>query len=69
VVGLIAGFEPTQDRDGVFDARFADIDRLEASFEGGVFFDVLAVLIERRSADTTQLPASQFGLEELCRIA
>ena len=69
MVGLIPGLEPPKDRDGILDARFADIDRLEASFEGGVFFDVLAVFIERRCADATELPPGELRFQKLGRIA
>ena len=69
MVGLIPGLEPPQDRDGILDARFADIDRLKSSFEGCVFFDVLAVLIEGRGADATELPPGQLRFQKLGRIA
>ena len=52
-------------RDRVFDARLADVDRLEAAFQGRVFLDVLAILVERRRADAAQFAAGQGRLEQV----
>ena len=68
MVGLVAGLEPSQDGDRVFHARLADEDRLEAPFEGRIFLDVLAILVERRRADAPQLAAGERRLQEVCRI-
>jgi len=46
VVGFVAFLETAEDSDGVLDGRFADVDGLEASFEGWVFFDVFSVFVE-----------------------
>src|SRR5690625_7514735 len=40
------------------------LDRLDASREGGVLLDVLAVLLEGGGADGLQLTAGQHGLED-----
>ena len=40
-------------------------DRLESALECGVFFDVLAVLVERRCADAVQFTACQHRLEHV----
>jgi hypothetical protein len=45
VVDFITLFQATKNRDGVFDRRLADINRLEAALESRIFFDVLAVFI------------------------
>ena len=42
-----------------------DHHRGEASLQGGVLLDVLAVLVERRGADAVQLSAGQGGLEHV----
>ena len=44
--------------------RLGDLDRLEATLQGRVLLDVLAVLVERRGADGLQLAAGQHGLED-----
>ncbi len=64
-MGFVTRLEAAEDGDRVFDARLADEDRLEAAFEGGVFFDVLAILVERRRADAAQLAAGEGRLEQV----
>ena len=59
VVHLVALLETAQDRDGVFDARLADVDLLEAALERRVLLDVLAILVERGRADHAQLATGQ----------
>jgi hypothetical protein len=68
VVHFEALLQATQDRDGVLDTRLIDDHRLEATFERRVLLDVLAVLIERRSADAVQFSAREHGLEHVARI-
>jgi hypothetical protein len=68
VVGLVALLQTAQDRDRVGNRRLADEHRLEAPFECRVLLDVLAVFVERRRADRTQLAASEHRLEEVCGI-
>ena len=43
----------------------ADEDRLEAAFQGGIFFDVLAIFVERGRADAAELAAGQRRLEQI----
>ena len=69
MMGLVARLQPAEDRYGVFDRRLADVDRLESPFEGGVLFDVLAILVERRGAYAAKLAAGQRGLEQIGRVA
>ncbi len=68
VVGFVAVFEAAQDGDGVFDAGFADEDLLEAAFEGGVFFDVFAELIEGGGTDAAEFAAGEHGFEEVAGV-
>ena len=49
--------DASQDRDGVFDARFVDDHWLKAALEGLVFLDVLSVLVEGGGADHAHLAA------------
>ena len=67
-MGLVALLQAAQDGDGVLDARLADEDLLEASLEGGVLLDVLAVLVEGRRADEAQLAAGEQRLEHVARV-
>ena len=48
--------------------RLIDQHRLEAAFEGGVLFDVLAVFVERGGADAVQLAAGQHRLEQVAGV-
>ena len=65
MVLLVLLLEAPQDRDGVFDSRFVDDDRLETACQGRVLLDVLAVFVERRRADAVELTASEGGLEKV----
>jgi hypothetical protein len=65
VMHFVLLFQAAKDGDGVFDIGLADENNLEAAFEGGIFFDVLAVLVERGGADGAQFAASQRGLEHV----
>src|ERR1700722_3291140 len=65
VMNFVALFQATQDGDGVLDGRLADIYRLEAAFQRGIFFDVLAIFVQRGCADRAQLAACQRGLEHV----
>ena len=65
VVDLVALAEAAEDRDRLLDGRLVDDDRLEASLEGGVLLDVLAVLIERRRADGVKLATGEHRLEQV----
>ena len=62
VIDLIALLQAAQDGNGVLDRRLVDHDGLEAALEGGVLFDILAVLVERGRADAVQLAAGQHRL-------
>src|SRR5688572_12583641 len=68
VMDLVAFTQAAQDADGVFDARFADVNRLEAAFERRIFLDVLLVFVERGGADGVQLPARQHRLQHVRRV-
>ena len=68
VVHGVAFLQAAQDRDRVFDARFADKHFLEAPLERGIFLDVLAVFVERRRADAMQFAARERRLEHVAGI-
>ena len=65
MVHLVLFLQAAQDRDGVLDARLADVHRLEPALERGILLDVLAVFVERRGADDVQLAARQRRLEQV----
>ena len=65
MVLLVAVAQSAQDGDGVFDARLADKDRLEAALQGRIFFDVLAVFVQGGGADTVQLTSGQHRFEHV----
>ena len=68
VVHFVALFQATQNCDGVFDRRLADVDLLKATFERRILFDVLAVFVERGCTNHVQLAASQHWLDHVARI-
>ena len=68
VEDLIPLFQAAQDGDGVLDGGFVHLHRLEAALEGGVFLDILAVLIQRGGADAVQLAAGQHGLQQVAGV-
>ena len=57
--------QATQDFDGVVDGRLTHIHRLETALQGGVPFDVFAVLVEGGGTDALQLTASEGRLEDV----
>ena len=66
--GTEALAQAAQDGDGVLDARRVDHHRLEAALERGVLLDVLAILVERRCSNRSQLAPRKRRLEEIARI-
>ena len=62
---LVAIFEAAQNRDGIFDRRLGNQHRLEAPFECRVLLNVLAVLVYRRGADSSQFAAGQRRLQHV----
>ena len=65
VMHFVLLFQAAEYRDGVFDVGLANENNLEAAFEGRIFFDVLAIFVERGGADGAQLSASKSGLEHV----
>ena len=62
---LEAGAQSLENLDRVQHRRFLDAQGLETAFQGGVVFDVLAVLGERGGADALQFAAGQRGLDDV----
>ncbi|CDC30491.1 putative uncharacterized protein [Faecalibacterium sp. CAG:82] len=61
-------FQAAQDGDGVFHRGLIHLYRLETAFQGGVFLDILAVLVQRGGTNAVQLAAGQHGLEQVARV-
>ena len=68
VMRFVSFLQPAQDGDGVLDRRRIDHHRLEPPFQGRVFLDVLAVLVERGRADAVQLAAGQHRFEQVAGV-
>ena len=68
VVLLVAVAQAAQDLHGLVDRRLLDAHLLEASLEGGVALEVLAVLVQRRRADRLHLAACERGLQDRGRV-
>src|SRR3954449_9543520 len=64
VVRLVPVAQTLEDLDRVLQVRLGHLDRLEATLQGRVLLDVLAVLVERRGTDGLQLATRQHGLED-----
>ena len=65
---LVALFEASQNSDGVLLARLIHQHLLEASLQRGIFFYILAILVQSGGADTMQLTASQGGFEHIACV-
>ena len=68
VVHFVAFLQTPQNRDGRLHARLRDVNGLEPPFQRRVFFDVLAIFIERRRADATEFAARQLRFEHVRRV-
>ena len=68
VEDLEALAQSAQDGDGVLDRGFVDQHGLEASLQGGVLLDVLAVLVQRGGADHVELAPGQHRLEHVAGV-
>ena len=65
VMDLVALFEPSQNRDSVFNGRLAHEHGLETPLERFVFLDVLAVFVERGGTNNVQLAPRQCRLQHV----
>ena len=54
MIYLIPFFQSTKDGNGIFHGRFIHQYRLETTFQSGIFFDILTVLIQCGCTDTVQ---------------
>ena len=68
VMGLISPLQTAQDRDRVFNGRFAHEHLLETALQRRILLHVLTVLVQRGRADQAQLAAGQHRLQHVARI-
>ena len=59
---LIAGFQTTQDGDGILHRRLLHQNGLEPALKRGVLFDILAIFVQRGCADAVQFTAREHRL-------
>ena len=65
VVHFITFLQAAQNRDGIFDVRFANVDGLEAALKGSIFLDVLAIFVQGGGADGAKFSAGEGGLQHV----
>ena len=65
MVHFVFLLQPPEDGDGVLHRRLGHHDGLEAALQGGVLFDVLAVLVDGGGADAMQFPPGQGRLDHV----
>ena len=68
VVLFVAGLQATKDVGGGGHIRLLHVDRLEASFEGGITFDARSELVEGCGADGAQFASRKGWLEHVGRV-
>ena len=68
VVQLIAFLQAPEDGDGVLHARLIHQHLLETALQGGILFDMLAILIQCGRTDAVQLSPGQGGLEHVAGV-
>ena len=68
VVHLVALLQTAQNGDGVHDRGLPHKHLLEAAFERGILFDVLAILIEGRRTDQAEFAAGEQWLNHVARV-
>ena len=65
---LVPLFQAAQNGDGILHGRLIHLHRLEPALQCGVFFNILAVLVQRGRADAVQLAPGQHGLEQVACV-
>ena len=68
MMDFVTFFQATENGDRVFDRRLVDHDRLETTFQSGIFFDVFLVFIEGRSADAAQVTTGQHRFQDVAGV-
>ena len=65
---LVPFLQAAQNGDGILHGRLIHLHRLEPALQSGVFFNILAVLVQRGRADAVQLAPGQHGLEQVACV-
>src|SRR5581483_11371042 len=65
VMFFVLRAQALEDEHGFLDGRRFHLDALETAFQGGVFLDVLAILVQRGGADALHLAAAERGLDDV----
>ena len=60
--------QASQDGNCIFHGRFVDLNFLEPAFQRRILFNILAVFVKRRRADTLQLAPRQHRLQQIGRV-
>ncbi len=68
VIILVIGFDTREDADAVVNRRLRNGNRLKTTFQGGVLFDIFAVLRKRRRTDHLDFSAGKRGFQNICGI-
>ena len=68
MVHFVAFLQAPEDRDCVFHVGLIDKHLLEATFQGRIFFDVLAMFIQGGGPDAAQFTSGQHRLEQVAGI-
>ena len=65
---FVTFLQTTQNGNRIFNRRFRNQNRLETTFQGGIFFNVFAVFIQRRCANAMQFAAGKHRLEQVACV-
>ena len=68
VIDFVFFLQATQNGNGIFHCGLLHLYFLEAPFEGRIFFDVLAVLVQGGGADGVEFASGEHGLQEIARV-
>ena len=68
VVDFVAVLQAAQNRNRVFHARLAHQHFLETTFQRGIFFNILAVFVQRGRTDAVQFAARQGRFQHIARV-
>src|SRR5689334_3913118 len=69
MMDFVSLLKAAQDGDSGFDIWLGDKHRLKAALKRGVFFDVLAIFIERGRSNGAQFTARELRFHDVCRVS
>ena len=68
MVHLVSLLESAKNGHGVLDGRLSHEDLLESTFESGVLFDVLSILVEGRCTNQAKFASCEQGFDHVARV-